>query len=114
MKARKNLESQFFPNKPKRPLTPFFKYMKAIRPSIVNEFPKYKSTEIVKEISARWAVEDPEYKFKLNKEYDTEYKEYMVKVIEYEKTLTPEQREKYMMTKKSYDKKREMKEVSNM
>lgn len=88
--------------------------MKAMRPSIVNEFPKYKSTEIVKEISARWAVEDPEYKFKLNKEYDTEYKEYMVKVIEYEKALTPEQREKYMMTKKSYDKKREMKEVSNM
>ncbi|XP_047361823.1 transcription factor A, mitochondrial [Vespa velutina] len=96
-KTKKNLERDLFPNKPRKPLTPFFKYMKIMRPSIVNEFPEYKSTKIVKEISARWALEDPEYKFKLNKEYDTEYKEYMMKVIEYEKSITPEQREQHFI-----------------
>lgn len=109
-KTKKNLERDLFPNKPRKPLTPFFKYMKIMRPSIVNEFPEYKSTKIVKEISARWALEDPEYKFKLNKEYDTEYKEYMMKVIEYEKSITPEQREQYMMIKKMNNKKKENKD----
>ncbi|XP_035738719.1 upstream-binding factor 1-like protein 1 [Vespa mandarinia] len=110
-KTKKSLERDLFPDKPKRPLTPFFKYMKIMRPSIVNEFPEYKSAKIVKEISARWALEDPEYKFKLNKEYDTEYKEYMMKVIEYEKSITPEQREQYMLIKKMSDKKKEYKDV---
>lgn len=84
--------------------------MKIMRPSIVNKFPGYKSSDIVKELSARWALEDPEYKFKLNKEYDTEYKEYMVKLIEFEKTITPEQRENYMNIKNNIIKKKECKE----
>ncbi|KAF7388182.1 hypothetical protein HZH66_010949 [Vespula vulgaris] len=109
-KVIKQLENEFFPNKPKKPLTPFFKYMKIMRPSIVNKFPGYKSSDIVKELSARWALEDPEYKFKLNKEYDTEYKEYMVKLIEFEKTITPEQRENYMNMRKNINKRKESKE----
>ncbi|KAL2718792.1 hypothetical protein V1478_011211 [Vespula squamosa] len=111
-KSKKRLENNLFPNKPKRPLTPFFKYMKVMRPSIVNEFPEYKSIQIVKVLSERWASEDPEYKFKLNQEYDTEYKEYMMKIIEYEKTITPEQRENYMIIKNTIKKKEHKSDVT--
>ncbi|XP_015174282.1 PREDICTED: transcription factor A, mitochondrial [Polistes dominula] len=106
-KTKKFVEDSLFPNKPKRPLTPFFRYMKEIRPRVVSEYPGHKSNEIVKLISQRWASEDPGYKFKLNKEYDIEYKEYMNKIVEYEKTITPEQREHYIMTKKNLNKKKD-------
>ncbi|KAI4502825.1 hypothetical protein M0802_001869 [Mischocyttarus mexicanus] len=113
-KTKKFVENSLFPNKPKRPLTPFFRYMKEIRPRITSEYPGHKSSDIVKLISQRWATEDPGYKFKLNKEYDIEYKEYMNKIVEYEKTITPEQREHYIMTKRNINKKKDKPEFLKM
>lgn len=96
MKSKKSIEENIFPNKPKKPLTPFFKYLKIMRPYTINEFPQIKVTEVVKKISEKWATEDPDYKLKLHQEYDMEYKEYMKKVMEFEKSITPEQRQKFL------------------
>ncbi|KAK2586896.1 hypothetical protein KPH14_009833 [Odynerus spinipes] len=92
MRTKKSIEENLLPKKPKKPLTPFFKYLQIMRPDIITEFPQYKTTEIVKKISEKWVTEDPGYKLKLHQEYDTEYKEYMKKILEYEKSITPEQR----------------------
>lgn len=96
---KKELEEVIGKNKPKKPLTPFFKYLQIMRPNIIAKFPHYNTTEVVKLISQQWAEETAEYKQELHKKYNVEHKEYINKLIEYEKTLTSEDKSKLLALK---------------
>lgn len=96
---KKELEEVMLKDKPKKPLTPYFKYLQIMRPNIIAKFPNYTTTEVVKAIAQQWANETADYKQELHKKYNLEYKEYMNKLIEYEKTLTIEDKSKLLALK---------------
>lgn len=57
---RQSLEEKLdIPAKPKRPLTPYFKFMAKIRPELKKENPNANAVDIVREISKRWEKVEP-------------------------------------------------------
>lgn len=60
MKRETYEEIRNLPQKPKKPLTPYFRFMKQIRPELTKEIPKAKLTDFVKECALRWEKVDPQ------------------------------------------------------
>lgn len=60
---RQSVEEKYnIPPKPKRPLTPYFKFMVQIRPEIKRDKPNAKVTDIVRETALRWEKIEPQVK----------------------------------------------------
>lgn len=90
---RRNVEEKIYiPPKPKRPLTPYFKYMVKTRPELIKEKPNLKFTEIVREMSVRWEKVDPKVKETFMLEYNKEQEVYAKQRLEYDTQLTVEQK----------------------
>lgn len=89
----KNLEQKVgLPPKPKKPLTPFFRFIKQVRPSIIAENPHFKATDIIKTISKQWETVDPDLKQKFQEEYQREKTSYVETLAKYDSQITNEQR----------------------
>lgn len=95
------------PPRPRKPLTPFFRYMMSARPKVQIEKPEMSAMEISKLVAKTWAGFTEQQKMKYSLEYEQEKKEYKVKAAQYELRLTTDQKEdielakEYLLEKKA-------------
>lgn len=87
------------PQKPKRPLTGYFKYIQERRADLIREHPEWKVTDIAKKCASDWNNMDTDTKLKYQTQYKKEMEEYGKKCVEYGKSLTVEQKEGLKMYK---------------
>ncbi|XP_039958128.1 transcription factor A, mitochondrial isoform X1 [Bactrocera tryoni] len=80
------------PPRPKKPLTPYFRYMQEQRPKILAENPKFSTTDIVRVLSKRWSNADAALKKRLQDDYKREQQEFVEIRAKYEAKMTDEQR----------------------
>lgn len=80
------------PPKPKRPLTPFFRFLGENRQKLQKEKPDLKLVEIVKELSKQWATTDEATRKRYSAAYLKEYAIYQQARLKYDIDITPEQK----------------------
>ncbi|XP_055386504.1 uncharacterized protein LOC129615367 [Condylostylus longicornis] len=80
------------PPKPKKPLTPYFRFMKKMRDSVTAENPNAKAHEIVKILASKWENLDEINKKKLQEEYKKDQISYLETRTKYDSKVTDEQR----------------------
>ncbi|KAL4710916.1 hypothetical protein ACJJTC_002546 [Scirpophaga incertulas] len=90
--TRKSAEERLGIEKPKRPLTPFFKFMSQMRPAIIAKNPGITSKEAIEWSSKHWQQLDAETKAQMTKEYEKDLEDYKKIKELYEKSLTDEQK----------------------
>lgn len=84
-----------FPQPPKKPLTPFFRYLTSVRQQPENS----KITAV--EISRKWKLVDEALKNKLTQEFWKEKVEYKIQLQLYESKLTEDEKENIENTKRT-------------
>lgn len=80
------------PPKPKKPMTPFFRFMKELRPKMQASNPNLPLTAIVSEISKQWRNADDSLKQRLQEEFKKDQQQYIEKRTKYDAKITDEQR----------------------
>jgi len=87
------------PARPKKPLTPYFRFMNEVRPTVQAKNPKLKSTERVALIGKMWKSLDATKKEKFSKGFQDEMLAYMNVITEYRKNLSEDDIRKIKETK---------------
>ncbi|KAF4519584.1 hypothetical protein B566_EDAN003751 [Ephemera danica] len=95
------------PEKPKRPMTPYFRYMADVRPTIMKNNPDAKITDIAKVIGSQWEKLNPANKQQLSVAYQKEKEVYLQALEKYNSKLSEEDRLKLKDTKKQIEERRE-------
>nr|CAD7570606.1 unnamed protein product [Timema californicum] len=95
------------PVKPKKPLTPFFRFMGQIRPMVVQQHPSARVTDHTKIIAQQWKNLEPPAKQKFEEEFKKEMIHYIAVRVSYENSLTDQQK---MDLQKAKEKKVESKQ----
>ncbi|KZC07841.1 PREDICTED: transcription factor A, mitochondrial-like [Dufourea novaeangliae] len=90
------------PPKPKRPVSCFIMYLNSVRSKLKEENPDLKAIHLAQKASQAWAQLNPNYKEHLRNEYIQNYETYVVKVKEYENSLTEEQKKLLKESKTRY------------
>ncbi|XP_059057890.1 transcription factor A, mitochondrial [Achroia grisella] len=90
--TRKSAEERLGIDKPKRPLTPFFKFMTQMRPALLAKNPGITSKEAIAWTSKHWQQLDSETKAQMLKEYEKDMEDYKKIKDIYESSLTEEQK----------------------
>ncbi|XP_063244186.1 transcription factor A, mitochondrial [Bacillus rossius redtenbacheri] len=86
-------EKMGLPVRPKRPLTPFFRFMAQQRPAYQQKHPDLKITEITKLLARQWeAVQEAERR-RLEEDFKRDMAQYTAAVARYEGVLTDAQRD---------------------
>nr|CAD7431511.1 unnamed protein product [Timema monikensis] len=80
------------PVKPKKPLTPFFRFMGQIRPMVAQQHPGARVTDHTKIIAQQWKELEPPAKQKLEEEFKKEMIHYLAVRVSYENSLTDQQK----------------------
>ncbi|KAL0126623.1 hypothetical protein PUN28_005170 [Cardiocondyla obscurior] len=80
------------PPKPKRPLNVFLMYYTSVRNKLQEEYPHCKAKELVVKASQKWAEIDPTIKQNLQKQYLEQASLYKKKLVDYENSLTNDQK----------------------
>lgn len=89
----KSLEEQIgLPPRPKKPLTPYFRFMREMRPKMLAKDPKITTVEVVRQLSKSWVDVDPKLKERLQSEYKKDQELYLEQRTKYDATLTDQQR----------------------
>ena len=86
------MEKLGLPPKPKRPLTPYFRFLVQARTQVQQSNPKLSTIEIVQACAKRWADVDESTKQKLTEEYMKDKEQFIKQRAQYESKLTDEQR----------------------
>lgn len=106
----KTLEEKIgLPPRPKKPLTPYFRFMKDLRPKLQVENPKFSAIDIIKQISKKWETVDPGLKQKLQEEYRKDQQQYVEVRAKYDSKLTQEQRAEMKQLKQNMQEAKERK-----
>ncbi|XP_020297794.1 ARS-binding factor 2, mitochondrial [Pseudomyrmex gracilis] len=85
-------DTDVLPLKPKKPINPFMQYLLTVRSNLQNQYPDYPYKDIIKKASEQWAQLDAVTKQNLQKQYTEQYFAYKQKLIDYEKSLTTDQK----------------------
>ncbi|XP_026748062.1 transcription factor A, mitochondrial [Trichoplusia ni] len=91
--TRKSAEEKLGLEKPKRPLTPFFKFMTQMRPALLAKNPGISSKDAISWTSKHWQQLDIETKNQMAKEYEKDLEDYKKIKAMYESSLTDKQKE---------------------
>ncbi|CAK1586809.1 unnamed protein product [Parnassius mnemosyne] len=91
--TKKSAEDKLGIEKPKRPLTPFFKFMTQMRPALIAKNPGITSKEAIAWSSKHWQELDSETKTQMVKEYEKDLEDYKKIKEMYEASLTEQQKE---------------------
>lgn len=111
---RQLLDKLNIPQRPKKPLTPYFKFLSQYRETVKKDNPGLKITEIAKKCSAVWKSLPDSEKVNYEKQYKEELEGYTSKYLAYESQLTPEQRSALQIAKEEKlkeNKKRKLRKV---
>ncbi|XP_071628252.1 transcription factor A, mitochondrial isoform X1 [Temnothorax longispinosus] len=90
--SKHGIEKDSLPLKPKKPPNVFLLYYNAVRNELQKEYPDYKSKELMKKASEKWAEIDPTKKQDFQKQYFDQSSVYKQKLKDYENSLTDEQK----------------------
>lgn len=91
--SSKTIEEKLgIPPKPKKPLTPYFRFMQEVRPKMSQENPKAALTDVVRLVAKKWETVDEGTKQKLSEEYKKDQIEYIERRAKYDLKLTDDQR----------------------
>ncbi|XP_044739445.1 high mobility group B protein 13 [Chrysoperla carnea] len=101
------------PPRPKRPLTPYFRFMKQVRSNVVQENPKATAIDITKLIAQKWEKVDIKEKLKFEEEYKKDQEKYIEEKLKYDSKLTAEDRQKLTNVRREIDSKRKRKAKRN-
>lgn len=85
-------EKAGLPPKPKKPLTPYFRFMKEQRPKLQAANPNVSITDLVKQMSKQWEAADPSLKQRFQEEYKKDQQKYLETRTKYDAKITDEQR----------------------
>lgn len=91
--SSKALEKLGLPMKPKKPATPYIRFLKTIRPKIVESHPQMSAKEAVKIIAEQWKTCSPELKEQYQKDYLLEKEQFIKNIQEYNDSITEEQKQ---------------------
>lgn len=86
------MEKDTLPSKPKKPQNAFLLYFASERNKLQEEYPHYKSKDLLKKASEKWAQVDSTIKQNFQKQYLEQNSVYKQKLIDYENSLTDEQK----------------------
>ncbi|XP_058805307.1 transcription factor A, mitochondrial isoform X2 [Phymastichus coffea] len=89
----KFLEKIGVPLPPKKPLNPYIKFVKELRPKVVQNQPDLKATDIVKVMAEEWRNCDPELKKSYQKKFLLEMQDYLAALEKYNNSISKEQRD---------------------
>lgn len=81
------------PPRPKKPLTPFFRFLALNREKALSQNKDLKAMGVVQVVSKEWANVDQQLKAKLTDEYMKEKEDYTKIIAQYETKLTDEQKD---------------------
>lgn len=95
------------PPRPKRPLTPYFRFLKDNRPQIAKEHPSLSSIELMKMCAEKYKAIDNKTKVKYSEEYAKEQLDYAKRKFQYESKLTLDQKQTIQDAKEAVHEKRE-------
>ncbi|XP_055680850.1 transcription factor A, mitochondrial [Lutzomyia longipalpis] len=98
------------PPKPKKPLTPYFRFMKEIRPKILAENNQISMTDVLKNVAKQWATVDDVRRQKYQEEFKKDQAVYLQKMTQYKSKLTDEQKENIQIMKESIAEAKEKRE----
>lgn len=96
---------------PKRPLSPYFRFIKHMRPQIVKENPNASVTEIIKLVAEKWHAVDPGLKSRFEAEYKVDKESFDKQYDAYNSKITPEMREKVREARKELKTDREKRDL---
>lgn len=105
--AKTVIDSHKIPNKPKRPLTGYLKFMLEKRPIILKENPSLQNTDIVKRVAEQWKDLSLEGKAKYQEAAVQDRAKYDEEILKYNADLTPEQVE--VLSHIEYEKRKDRK-----
>jgi transcription factor A, mitochondrial len=88
------------PPRPKKPLTPYFRFLQTVRPAMVKENPNLKAIEVVQRCAQKWTETPDSTKAKLNEDYQKDKIAYIKSRSDYEKNLSDEQKENLKIVKR--------------
>jgi len=97
------------PVKPKRPISPFFRFIKEMRPKVLEEQPNILQKEIVRIISKKWGSADTQTKARLVEEYQKDMQVYKEQRNFYNQQLTTDQKKKIKEMKQKIKAQKELK-----
>lgn len=80
------------PEKPKKPTTPFLKYVNDQRNVIMREHPDYRVSDVAKRCSETWKTISSNQKSMYEQQYKKELQEYAKIQVEYESKLSQDQK----------------------
>ena len=80
------------PPRPKKPLTPFFRYLSENRTKLQSSNPQLKPTDVVKLCAKQYESIDPAVKTKYQDQYLKDQEEYIRKRTVYDNKLTDQQK----------------------
>jgi len=98
------------PTKPKRPLTPYFRFLGQVRDQVRKENPTIKHTELIKLVAQRWQELDDPNKERYITAYKNELQTYGSIIAGYNASLTDEQRGSIQQLKEEKQVKKERRE----
>lgn len=98
------------PLRPKRPLVPFMRFYKDIRPTLVEANPAQKMGILAQLAAAKWKQADQLTKDKYNEDFRKDQESFLKEIARYQNTLTDEQREKVKQMKLLISEKRKSRE----
>ncbi|EDW67506.1 transcription factor A, mitochondrial isoform X2 [Drosophila virilis] len=108
----KSLEEQIgLPPRPKKPLTPYFRFMREMRPKMLAKDPKITTVEVVRQLSKSWVDVDPKLKERLQSEYKKDQEIYLEQRTKYDATLTDQQRAEIKQMKQDINDAKERKQL---
>lgn len=108
------LQKLNIPERPKKPLSPYFKFMVDNRDALQKSNPGITMSQISKKVAEAWKSLDSSKKLSYQQQYRQELEDYTKKFLQYESTLNEQQREALQIAKveKTEDrKKRKIKKV---
>lgn len=108
----KSLEKLGIPLPPKKPLSPYMRFIKELRPKVVQNRPDLNTKDIVRVMAEEWRNSDSEVKKSYQKKYLLETQDYLVSLEQYKNSITPEQRDLIETTKAKQKKAVEQARVS--
>ncbi|XP_067629163.1 transcription factor A, mitochondrial isoform X2 [Eurosta solidaginis] len=98
--VRTTLEEKVgLPPRPKKPLTPFFRFMREQREKTKANNPHFSTREIVREMSQRWSEADEVTRNRLQDEFKRELQNFVEAKAKYEATMTDTQRAELKLLK---------------
>lgn len=96
----KTLEEKVgLPAKPKKPLTPFFRYMRETRDSFKKQNPEMSVMDLTKLMSKQWETVDDKAKTRYMNEFKKEQIKYVEERAKYDSKITEEQRQEMQQIK---------------